>query len=328
MCAAFSAGRVVDAVAGHRHHLAARHQRCHEFELCARRDARMHGVGFGDAGLRGDGARGDRVVAGQHQHADAGLAAFLHRLAHAGAQRVGQRHQAQPLKANSAGSAGHALPLEAGLRHGQHAQAACAHGLGLRMAAARSSSPSRHSAATASGAPLRPRCRRVRRAIARHASSPCARARGRIHAPVPPPPRSGEGGRCSAASAISARSIGSKGCFAGPAARLRAGRGRLAAASPPARQQCHCAPSRRTSSATAMWFSVSVPVLSVASTVAAPSVFDHRGAPRQHRRWRDSRQAPIAMKTVRMSTNSGQHRHRQRDAGASSPASQSPRCRP
>jgi len=92
----------------------------------------MHGVGF-DAGLRGDGARGDGVVAGQHQHADAGLAAFLHRLAHTGAQRIGQRHQAQPLEGEGGRIGGPLAVLEAGLRHGQHAQAACAHGLGLRM---------------------------------------------------------------------------------------------------------------------------------------------------------------------------------------------------
>ena len=64
-----------------------------------------------------------------------------------------------------------------------------------------------------------------------------------------------------------------------------------------------------------MRFSVSVPVLSVHSTVAAPSV-SMAAARRVSTRACDMRHAPITMKTV---STSGkffrQHRHAERDAG-------------
>lgn len=52
----------------------------------------------GDARLGGNGARGAGVVAGDHHHANARLAALRNGLGHLGAQRVCQGHQAQPFK--------------------------------------------------------------------------------------------------------------------------------------------------------------------------------------------------------------------------------------
>ena len=100
--------------------------------------------------------------------------------------------------------------------------------------------------------------------------------------------------------------------------------GRSAAASPAA--GATVAPSAR-SSATVMRFSVSVPVLSVHSTVAAPSV-SIAAARRVSTRAREIRHAPITMNTVRTSGNSSGSIDMPSAMPASSASSQAPRSSP
>ena len=93
-------GRVVDAVASHRDDVAVGFQGLHDAQLLLRCDAGADADGthafaqgfvikgvhliagqkifgaFGQAGLLGDRARGSRIVAGNHQHADTGCTAF------------------------------------------------------------------------------------------------------------------------------------------------------------------------------------------------------------------------------------------------------------
>ena len=60
--------RIVDAVAGHRHHPAFLAQPRHDLALAVGQDFRLDLV---DAELAGDGLGGRAVVAGQHDDADA-----------------------------------------------------------------------------------------------------------------------------------------------------------------------------------------------------------------------------------------------------------------
>ncbi len=80
-------------------------------------------------------------------------------------------------------------------------------------------------------------------------------------------------------------------------------------------------------SATAMWFCVNVPVLSVHSRVAAPRV-SMAEARRVSTRSRDSRQAPIAVKTASTRGNSSGTIDMPSAIPASSASSQEPRDRP
>jgi hypothetical protein len=111
--------RVVDAVAGHCHDVPAALERLDDAQLVERGDAGDHrgalqarGELFlaevgdfragqhrvvidGQAGGERDRARGRGVVAGQHDHRHAGLPAAAHWVGHRGAQRVGDRQEAE-----------------------------------------------------------------------------------------------------------------------------------------------------------------------------------------------------------------------------------------
>jgi hypothetical protein len=78
---------------------------------------------------------------------------------------------------------------------------------------------------------------------------------------------------------------------------------------------------------TVIWFSVSVPVLSTQSTVAAPSV--SMAGTRRVSTWRcDNRHAPSARKIVSTTGNSSGSVAIARVRPASRPCSQSPRVSP
>ena len=98
----------------------------------------------------------------------------------------------------------------------------------------------------------------------------------------------------------------------------------------PAVQRVTAPPSKRTRVSTTMRLWVRVPVLSVHNTVVAPRV-SMVAARRVSTRCCDSRQAPMAMKTVRISRNSCGSMDMARVMPASSAATQSPwvqRCSP
>ena len=118
MSAFFSDGRVVHAVAGHRHDLPVGLDRLHQpqlvlgagaredvdvaHRLLQRRLVHLLDLGAGDRGLAvadaehlGDGRGGDLVVAGDHGDADAAVVALLHRLDGLLARRIEQADQAE-----------------------------------------------------------------------------------------------------------------------------------------------------------------------------------------------------------------------------------------
>ncbi len=88
-----------------------------------------HFGAFAQPDLAGDRARGDRVVAGQHDDAHPCTAAFGDRGGHFRAWRIDEPHQAQEAEREVvlALRPCAALPLAAG--HAQHAQATCGHRL-------------------------------------------------------------------------------------------------------------------------------------------------------------------------------------------------------
>jgi hypothetical protein len=111
-----SAGAIVDAVAGHRHHGAVGAQRAHQAQLVLRRHPRIDVVGarqlaqlrlveavqvgtggdgtVGEPQRRADRRGGPRVVAGDHQHAHAGATARRDRFERLWPRRV--EHPLQP----------------------------------------------------------------------------------------------------------------------------------------------------------------------------------------------------------------------------------------
>ena len=115
--AAFSEGASIDAVTGHRHDLAIGLQRIDDPQFLlghrAGEDRRgshalfkigpAHGfeLGAGDdiagleIGLGGDRTRGLRIVAGDHDDADAGGATLLNRRRHGRAQRIRKANKAE-----------------------------------------------------------------------------------------------------------------------------------------------------------------------------------------------------------------------------------------
>ncbi len=84
--AAASAGRVVDAVAGHRHHPALAAQPCHHVALSFRQNI---GLDLGDTERLRHRLRGRDVVAGQHDDAQAVGAQLPERLLRARLDRIG-----------------------------------------------------------------------------------------------------------------------------------------------------------------------------------------------------------------------------------------------
>jgi hypothetical protein len=110
---------IVDAVAGHGHHLSIGLQGFHDAQLLLGRHARVdaaaghcllqggggHGlklaaedhltVGVGEADRRTDGTGGERVIAGDHHRPDPGSATGGHGLGHLRAGRIELGHQAQ-----------------------------------------------------------------------------------------------------------------------------------------------------------------------------------------------------------------------------------------
>jgi len=118
--AAFSEGASIDAVTGHRHDLAIGLQRIDDPQFLlghrAGEDRRRshalfkigvaHGFELGagediaglEIGLGGDRARCLRIVAGDHDDADAGGAAFLDRRGYGRAQRIRKADEAEKLE--------------------------------------------------------------------------------------------------------------------------------------------------------------------------------------------------------------------------------------
>ena len=74
-------------------------------------------------GLSGDHARGGWVVAGDHDHADAGAVALRNRFLNVRTQRVGQADQAQPLEIQIVRTARKIGARQWSTGHTQHAQA-------------------------------------------------------------------------------------------------------------------------------------------------------------------------------------------------------------
>ena len=118
---------VVDAVAGHRHDVAARLQRLHHRPLLVRRDPAEHGrrlehvgelatgrvgqlagvdqvLGAGEPGPPADCADGARVVAGDHLQRHALLGEVRERLRRVGADHVLEQHQRRPRRARRGGT--------------------------------------------------------------------------------------------------------------------------------------------------------------------------------------------------------------------------------
>ena len=188
----------------------------------------------------------------------------------------------------------------------------------------------RHSLATASGAPLT--------ATMATPSSP-SRQTWVIagNAGVSPYSCTRRQDRCSAGSFNFSRPRSSKACsIASKGCRSLASNANSSSSSKSAGQGCVVATQRcgwaalagsSSNSATAIRFSVRVPVLSVHSTVAEPSA-SIVAARRVSTCWRDKRQAPMAMKTVRIRKNSCGSNDIAKVMPASRPASQLPRCRP
>ena len=120
MLARFKRGRIVHAVARHRHDLIARLERFHDAHLVLRADARkdisvldgldqrriVHSIEFRagvhlpvrlhDADLGGNSTRGVGIIAGDHDGADARVPRLLHRRFHFGPRRID--HADQPDK--------------------------------------------------------------------------------------------------------------------------------------------------------------------------------------------------------------------------------------
>ena len=157
MSACLSAGRVVDAVPGHGHHLTALLQRADQPQLVLGRDAsedvdpggqRSQGlvaggrdleprhrdlVGAEQAELAADGLRRSRVIAGDHLHADSGLPAGRHCGDGLGARRIDHSHQTEQGEpalevGRGEGVAGCVPPAR---RHRQHPHAPPGPGLDL-----------------------------------------------------------------------------------------------------------------------------------------------------------------------------------------------------
>ena len=164
--------RVVDAVAGHGDHLAGGAVGLHQPQLLLRAHARehVHAPHRGgerarrpsprsaspvsasprlDARLARDVERGAGKVAGDHHHADAGAPALRHRLGHRGAQRIGERDEADPAERDSARGSSATRPRQSASATAEQAQA-LARGRGApsshrvqRVRRARAPSPAR-----------------------------------------------------------------------------------------------------------------------------------------------------------------------------------------
>ena len=165
----FERGGVVHAVAGHAHDLAPGLQRPHQAQLLRRHHpgedahaplgrqrglqrgivqgldvgAGQHGLclrrqALQQASLAGDVQRGVGMVAGEHQHADAGAVAFGQRGGHFGAQGVLKADQPQQAKVEIVLALGQAVAFMVCHGHRQHPQALAGQGLhgvqhGLRL---------------------------------------------------------------------------------------------------------------------------------------------------------------------------------------------------
>ena len=322
-------GRIVDAVSGHGHDLAARLERVDDTELLLRHDPREHGRGtyapsqlcfaqllelfaghevFGvEARLTGDCSGGRRVVAGDHDHLDAGRPAFAHRIGHARPQRIGKADEAQELEREIVLRVRPWLPREGGAGDAQHAQALGGHGVhGLRQRG-----EIRGAEVAKIGDGFRCALGRDDELSSAIGSLPDVRHGEEIGAkpvsvherPFRPVQMFGLGQLL--ATEIMKRLLHRVEGIArtGEKAELDQVMEVLRHVAPDASRGRKTSPLLSRSSAMDMRFSVSVPVLSVHSTVAEPRV-SMAAARRVSTRAREIRQAPIAMNTVSTTGNS------------------------
>ena len=81
-----------------------------------------HDVTCVESGLPGDGGRGFRVIAGDHDNSNASRPAFLHRRGSAAPQRIGKSHKADVFKCELAGRSWQLVVPVGGSRNAQDPQ--------------------------------------------------------------------------------------------------------------------------------------------------------------------------------------------------------------